>query len=377
MRALRARLIAWYVAAIGTLCMIPYLAVILSDVGLDDRRVALTMMALPLGTVIGGPLWSLIADRTGSPRAILLVSTSLAAVAGGLLATARTGGWMAVGLLVYALARSPMYAIADAIVIRALPDGRAGYGAVRLWGSVAFLVAVFGNGWLREVWPRGPMWVAWGFMLATVLAAAALPGLPRVPRPPLGAALAALRAQPALVPLLLAGVLHGVGITTYDSLFSLHIEHLGLSPRVVGQAVAVGVGAEVAVMALSRRLLGDISPQALLVLGVASGIPRWWLIGSLDSATAQVALQLLHGLSFGAYWVAGVTLYAEAAPKGLESSTQALMPASTFGVGYLVSMALAAFALEHVTPATLFRGLTLSSAAATALALVAARRHTR
>lgn len=373
MRALDYRLAAWYTAAVGTISMVPYLAVILSDTGLSDRAVAATMALLPVGALLGGPLWALYADRTGSPRRVLQVSAAFTALATTLLLGTEQAAWVALALLLYALARAPIFALGDAIVLRVLPGGRSTYGRFRLWGSATYLLLAGLNGWARGTWPRAPLWVTWAFVLATVAAASGLPSPRLPPRPPLRDALKALGARPALLPLLAACTLHGMGLSTYDSLYSLHIDHLGLASWVVGAAVAIGVAAEVTFMALAPRLLGWLSPWTLLVIGLASSIPRWWWTGSAHGAAVQIAVQSLHGLGFGAFWIAGVTLVAEEAPDGLEASTQALFPAAVFGIGSLLSMGTAALALETIGTGTLFHGMSTVSVVATLLALWAAR----
>lgn len=374
MASIHLRLVAWYVTVIGAVSMAPFYAVILSDAGLTSSQVAASLALIPVGTLIGGPLWALVADRTGSPRRVLMLSATLGAIAAGLLLGARTGLLLTGALLLLALARAPLISVGDALVLRVLPGGPSHYGSVRLWGSVAFLLGAWLNGWLRETWPRAPLWVGFVLMVGAIVAAWGLPSPPAAPRPALRAAFGALRSRPALGALLVVGVLHGFGVTTYDNLYSLHIEGLGLPSRVVGQAVAVGVGAEVAMMAISRRLLGRVSAQWLLVAAVASGVPRWWLTGAIEAPGLQVAAQTLHGLTFGAYWVAAVALLGQAAPRGLESSTQALLPVSTFGMGYVLSMSVAALALGTIDPGTLFRTLSVTSLLATGVAIVVAVR---
>lgn len=208
------------------------------------------------------------------------------------------------------------------------------------------------------------MWIAAG------LGVAALAMSPALPERRLAATEAAhplrLVGHPVLGPIALAAFLHGLTLSTYDNLFPLRIEEARMSPRVAGSALALGVGAEVALMASSRALIGRFGAPALFLAGLAVSAPRWWLTGVLTDPTSLVAVQALHGLTFGAFWVGGVELSSEHAPEGLETSAQALFLAACFGGGYLVAMLVASVALDHVDIATLFQlqsGVSLLAAA--------------
>ena len=62
----RLRLAAWYIPATGAIAFIPYLSVILSDGGVPDAVVPVLIGMIPLGTFLGGPLWTWVADRSGT-----------------------------------------------------------------------------------------------------------------------------------------------------------------------------------------------------------------------------------------------------------------------------------------------------------------------
>jgi PPP family 3-phenylpropionic acid transporter len=89
---------------------------------------------------------------------------------------------------------------------------------------------------------------------------------------------------------------------------------------------------------------------------------------------ALVCIQSLHGIGFGAFWIAGVALFSELAPPNLSRSAQSLLPASTFGVGYLLAMAGASWVLARHPPPVLFQLLAIISLMATAGSIVVASR---
>ncbi len=356
----------------------PWLAVILRDIGAGDRQLALALLALPAGTLLAGPLWATIADRSGRPGGVLRAASITAAA--GVSVMALSSGWwgIASGLLLFAVGRAPQLPLVDVLVVRTLGAAREHYGRVRLWGSIAFLLVVWGCGPLREFAPRGPLVVGALMAWAAVAATWRLPPVAPEPAPALLPALSALLRHPVLMPLLLVAFLHGTTLGVYNLLFSLHVESAGLSGRVVGTAVATGVAVEVAVMAVSPKLFARVGLMLPMVIGVASGIPRWWFTASADDARSMVLLQSLHGVGFGAWWMASVATFTERAPRALRNATQALLPATSHGAASLLAMGGAAALLADLGTAGLLRACAGLSLAATAvLGWVALRGRSR
>jgi PPP family 3-phenylpropionic acid transporter len=316
--------------------------------------------------MFGAPIWSMISDLTGKSTLVLRVATALQ-VAGCALLYLKTHSFsmVLVGIILLALGRAPMGPLSDAMTLEALGDDKDKYGAVRTWGSVTFLIVALTSGVLRHYWWRSPLILGGLIMILTAALAWRLPATPKpAPGQQLQDLIGLLR-RPNMPWLLLMVTLHGITLTTYDSLFSLHAEHLGFSSAVVGLGIAIGVGVEIGVLALGERLLCRFTPLTLLLLGLASGIPRWVLTAYASTASILVLTQALHGVGFGAFWVGGVALFARLAPKGFERSAQALLPTTTFGVGFVISMGMASILMQYIDTTDLFSLMAMISVVAT------------
>lgn len=67
---------------------------------------------------------------------------------------------------------------------------------------------------------------------------------------------------------------------------------------------------------------------AFVVRLVAYSTMAWW-----PSTTLVLAVELLHGLTFGLAWAAGAEYCRAIAPEGLEATVQSAFQSSYFGVG--------------------------------------------
>lgn len=361
--ALRWRLIAWYCGAVGSVTLYPWVATLLVSAGLDRGTAATALVMLPIATLLGGPLWSWTADRTDG-GGVLRATTTVGAIAAVLLTLAPGPTWMLVALVLLALGRSGMFPVADALTLSLLGADRRAYGRIRAAGSAAFAVAMVLGGALAGTWPRAPLWIG-----ATLLSLAAgmawtLPSPPRLGERPKLADVLQVARDPVLRLLVVGAFFHGVTLTTYDHLYPLHVSQLGLPSWVTGVSVAAGVTVEVGVLWYGRQLLTRIGPLPMLGLALASGLPRWWITGTLPDPRWLVVAQAMHGVGFGMYWVAGVATFNERAPPNLAASAQALFTVTTFGVGWLASMSVAGVVLRYAETSTLFLGMCAVSAAA-------------
>lgn len=356
---------AWYAAGMASGALAPWLAVLLTDTGWSSAEASALLLALPAGRLVGGPLWAWLADASSPERVLrgpLLVTTlSCAAM------------WLAesplpvfLAIVSWALARAPAMPIVDATTVGLV--GRR-YGRIRAVGSAAFLAVAAANGFLRDAWGAAPVLLATALSALTLLLAFGLPRLAIAPAPPTLRSLARLVHDPVIVPLAAICVLHGASLSVYDHLFALHVEALGLSSAVTGAGLATGVTVEIVVLALGHHLLRRLGPMALFVLAVASGVPRFWLTGEATAALPLVLAQGLHGVQFGAFWVAGTAMFAEHAPPDLRHSTQAILPAAAFGAGPLVGLLAGSVVLSRADTGTLFEAMAGVSLAAVLLAV--------
>ncbi len=314
----------------------PFFAPILADAGANGVVIAGVLGMFPVGILVFGPLWAMWADRLGDPRRVVLRAAVGCALGAALLCLPGPWAWLVPGALLLAICRTPLFAVVDAVAVEHLGGER--YGQVRLWGSVSFIAIVQAAGQARDVWPRAPLWITLALFAGMVAMSSRLPRPERVPPVDWAAALRALRDHPVLRPLAGVAVLHGATLSMYDHMYGLHLESMGFDGGLLGTAVGLGVAAEVLVMWGSAPLLRRFGGLSLMAIAVVSGVPRWWGTAMLTDPTWQVAIQALHGLTFGAWWIGGVKLFAESAPKGLENTSQSILLASSFGVGSIIAM---------------------------------------
>ena len=385
-RAVRPRLLlsVLYLADLaGVGAWLPFLAVYLDRQGVSGPGIGGLLAIIPVARMLSAPLWSLLADRTRSDRGLLrAASVGSLLVAVGLASLPLSPWGIALLLLAFATLRSPIGPLVDTAAVKLIADEGGDpqeYGRLRLWGTVGFLLGSGAGALVMAAWPDAgsALWLAvgaWTLSSAlTWLLPAARPARPT----PVWPALRRLAGSPFLGPLLLALCLHGMGLTVYDTTLAMHMGGLGLAGGWVAAALAIGLLAEIAVMWWGRDLLVRLGPFRMLALAGASGALRWGLTAVVTVPVVLAGLQVLHGVVYAAFWLAGVEAMRRHAPEEVRVSAQSLLSTTAYGVGSLLSAVAVGSLLDVVGTAGLFGVASLASVLATGGLLVAWHRAPR
>jgi PPP family 3-phenylpropionic acid transporter len=349
-----------YFAFIGAFA--PYFSLYLQSIGQAAWQIGLLLSLMQLMRIVAPHLWASLADRHGW-RARLLQATLAAAIAcySGVFATADFAGLFIV-LAAFAFCSSATMPLVEAITLGALRDRIEGYGAIRLWGSVGFIAAVLGVGWLLDrIAIANLLWLLLAPLVATLALALTLRDAPR------RSAAAAERflphaLRPEVVALLGANLLMNLAHGPLYAFYSIYLDAAGYSKTAIGALWSLGVLAEIAVFLAAPWWMKRFGARQVLVACFALAVVRFALIGwGVGSPALLVVAQLAHAATFGACHVASVALMNRWFAGARQVRGQALYMSVAFGVGGFLGAAASGVAWDTIGPAWTF---TAASAAA-------------
>ena len=155
------------------------------------------------------------------------------------------------------------------------------------------------------------------------------------PTPPVAAGrpLRGLLRQKLFLLFMLSGALAQSSHAMLYAFGSLHWQSIGIPDPVIGLLWAVGVVAEIALFAVSNRAVRLCGPIGLLLAGAAAGILRWTATAFTADLAILLALQVLHGLTFGAAHLGAMHFIARAVARPWSATAQVLYSAASGGVG--------------------------------------------
>ena len=320
----------------------PYLPVWLDWRGLTPAQISMVLSAPMFGRLLFTPAISYIADRGGRTRLIIIClawGTLLSCLG---FATVSTFVPILLVAAIYAMFWTTVIPLSEVIAMAGVRRLGLDYGRMRLWGSISFIAASVGGGFMIA-WagPRAALWVLTA-AAATVLACAYA-----LPHPPKESTTAAMLLQPAArsglrladatalarAPLFLLFIATASLTQASHAVFygfgTLHLQKQGMPASWIGILWAVGVVCEIGLFSISKTLVARFGAVNLLMLGALAGAVRWPLMALDPHVALLVPLQALHGLTFGATHLGAIHFMGAALPPTHAGTAQGLFSTCT------------------------------------------------
>jgi PPP family 3-phenylpropionic acid transporter len=334
------RLSFFYAALFLTIgIMMPFWPVWLKSRGLNAAEIGQILAVAMWLRAFTSPMLAQYADRRGRPdRLAMLLGWSALAVNCLFFLTHDFWTILAVSIL-STMSFTALMPLGDAVTMLKVREGTLDYGRVRLWGSIAFIVAATGSGYLLDGRPPSAiLWLIIGGLALTVIGCHLIP---RAETPGSSSFLAPMRAllqERRVIVFMIAASLVQASHAVYYGFATLHWQAEGLSDGVIGALWAEGVICEVALFAFSGAVVARFGPVALLAMGAGAGLLRWLVLGTTTDIWALVAVQGLHALTFGATHLAAMHYIAQNVPAQFASTAQSVY--SSFFGGTIMALAM-------------------------------------
>ncbi|MFP4644842.1 MAG: MFS transporter [Spirochaetales bacterium] len=403
-----ASLMVFFWASVVTLeaFLVPYL----TSIGFGSAAAGMVMSSIFLASIVSAPVWGAICDAGDRHRLVMIVALS-GSTAAVLLIQLTAPRFLPVILLgiAYSATANSMPGVLDSwIMRRRRVEPRIQYGIARGFGSAGFALGGVVLGRLSDLYSPAVLFPAYA-VLATVSIAlilrmprgrdsaegtdsAASPGATSVEtgreqQPvdpyvdihaeadrPVAAVhqtlsveiiRAIVRSTPYLVFLMVSLVIF-LQLRAALTFLPLLIYETGGSNIHVGLTQTVGAGSEVPFMFATAFLLRKFPPRALLLFGMTVFIFRIGLMGWIDSPQLLVAMQVLHGLSFGVFMPVSIHYIDGIAPRRYATVFQAFAPSFYFGIGSVVGSSLGGLFVERFGLIAMYRTIWIPVTIATA-----------
>jgi PPP family 3-phenylpropionic acid transporter len=134
--------------------------------------------------------------------------------------------------------------------------------------------------------------------------------------------------------LFLAGIwIGGVSLAAIHNYLFLYMADLGAGNVLMGVALSCATLGELSVFYYADRILARLGARKMIVLALCAHAVRVLAYSFIRTPVWVLPVQILHGLSFSALWVASVSYANEIAPEGMGTTAQGLLNSVFFGLG--------------------------------------------
>ncbi len=302
--------------------------------------------------IISPNIWGWIADHTGKRMQVVRVGSTLALLAFVGVFYSHSYFAIAMVMVIYSFFWNATLPQFEAITFNYLKDEPHRYSAVRLWGSVGFIVAVALVGPLLEYQSANIIPVIVILIFAAIsISSYLVPAREEETHHESSPSILKVLKRPEVIAFFIVCILIQASHGPYYTFYTLYMEGNGYSRTVIGQLWALGVTVEVAAFVIMHRLLKRFGLYLLLMLTLLLTTLRWLLIAFYpEQIPIMLFAQSLHAVSFGIYHAVAITLIHQIFKGKLQGRGQALYSSLSFGLGGAIGSYAAGLMWDSINP---------------------------
>lgn len=344
----------WTFAAVGALT--PFITLYYRELGLSGLQIGILASLPPLAVAMMAPIWGAIADSFAIHRLVLRVAllvTTLLAIA---LTQVTSFVWILPIMAALAFVNAPVPSLTDSYGMTISERRSRSYGSLRVWGSLGYTAAVWVIGWLMGESVSSLFLVAYAAcLLLACVSTLGLPPLSERSTGPVWSGLSSVIRNRRMLVLLITSYLISTSAMVMYSFLGIHLSELGGSAELIGTAFALNAISELPVIAFGAWFLSRLGSTRLLGLAILVYVVRLVAYSLLPAPEWVLAVQLLHGFSYGAFLMASVTLAHRLAGREQAATAQGLLTSMSFGFGSITGSLIGGALLDTIGTTGIFR----------------------
>lgn len=358
------RLSGFYFAYFGFVgAFTPFWSLYLKSLTFSAFQIAILMSLFQVARIFAPSLWGWLADHTGRRAYIIrwLAALSLLSYAGVFFG--ESFSWLFVVMLLLSFFWSASLPLIEAITLGHLGDRFDRYGHIRMWGSIGFILAVVGLGYVLEHADiKVLLWVVFGLLAAVLLLSRYIFEPLITVTPADGSSIWTILRRREVMALMAACFTMAAAHGVYYTFYSIYLVDHGYTTGQVGGLWALGVICEILIFLYMPRLTARFGLRRILLASLGLAFIRFFVIGwAIEWWWLIVLAQTLHAATFGSYHAAAVALTHRYFRGPHQSKGQGLYTSVSYGLGGTFGAVMSGFAWEVLGPSWTF---TLSAACA-------------
>jgi len=342
----------------------PYWGLYLKSLSFNAFQIGVLMSLLHVMRIFAPTAWGWLADHTG--RRMLIVQ--LAAITGLISYCGVFFGesffWLFIIMALMSFFWSASLPLIEATTLSHLGESTARYGSIRSWGSIGFVCAVIGIGYLLDTTEIvSLLWWVLGFKLGIVIFSWRIPEAEIVSHSTDSLSVKQILKQPGVLAFFTACLLMAFAHGPYYTFYSIYLVDYEYSKGAIGWLWAVGVICEIGIFFLIPKIMHWLSLKQILAFSFCCAVVRFLMIGwGVEWPLVVLLAQILHAATYGAHHVAAMMVIHRFFRGRHQAKGQAFYTSFTFGIGGALGGIFSGYSWEWLGP-----GFTFSISALAAL----------
>ena len=320
--------------------ILPFLNLFYVSLGFSGKQIGLISSTSAIVGMIASPTWVSFVKRHPHAKRILQTAIVLGAVGYYLLGQQTSYFPILLIIFFHALAASGIMPLADSMAVTVSQESGMGYGSVRAWASLGWIIFVLTSGQLVERFGyiAGFIGVSVMWLIAATLVFFIQPRYftshdkPDQPAPNLRLAIQRVLQDRTLIGFAVALIFIGFlnsGVLQFENVF---LAELGASKQLISVAGILSAVVEMPFMVYADRFVHRVGAHRIMTLALAMTMVQRLIVLLLPSVATIMIIRFVGGVAFSFYVIAFVGLISSRTPSSETGTVLALYSVTIAGL---------------------------------------------
>ncbi|HLR59817.1 MAG TPA: MFS transporter [Pseudogracilibacillus sp.] len=353
--------------------IISFLPLYLNFKGLSGTEIGWVLAVGPLASIISQPFWGFLSDKYRTVKWVLIMT-----IVGMLIFSVLFFQMnhlifiLMFGALFYFFS-SPVGALGDSLAQRQADSLAISFGSIRTWGSIGFALSSLIIGQLLDIY--GVAFMRWPYLLfGTILLIIAFQIRDvKIADNEQTISLKDLKllfSNKPFIYFLLIMMFITITHRANDSFIGLFITELGGSESLVGVGWFIALVSEALIFAFAYKWFKKDHALFFIILASILYTIRWIIFALSTSPMIILLGQVLHGLTFGIFYLSALDYITRLIPHALKSSGHLIFYSVFFGVSGIIGSLGGGLLIDHLSGNHLYFILSLLTLVGASLLII-------
>ncbi|WP_410769680.1 MFS transporter [Fontibacillus sp. BL9] len=302
-----------------------YFPLFYAGLGFSSSQIGLLYALGPMISLVANLLWSVASDKYRTIKKIMLILLIGQMIMSAVLSVSTQFSVIILVITIFYFFFYPVFPLSDTIAINAAKRHNKNFITVRIFGSIGYaFFALFIGYILSMIGSSRTMWVTIGIAaIALVITLFIKDQDSPVAKMDMSGIWGILK-QKELLWFFCCVFCLAIAVRMNDAFLTVTLNDLGASENIIGWAQLASSMSEIPIFLLLSLYGEKIKELPLLVFASLMFATRFLLVGIADSAGTIVAIQLLHSVSFGVFYVTSIRMLTRLIPDHYRATGMAL-----------------------------------------------------
>ncbi|OIJ12766.1 MFS transporter [Anaerobacillus arseniciselenatis] len=344
--------------------IISYLPVYFQESGLTGSQIGFLLAVGPLAAMIAQPFWGYMTDKYKTSKKVIIVCLSGAIFSSVFLFQNLDFSLLTLVIFVFFIFMAPVGGLGDSLAQKTANQLSITFGSIRMWGSIGFAVMSLVGGFLFTAIGIQYIYLPFIlFLIITLVIGIRIKDIKTSQKPVNFKEALKLVQNKKLMMFFVIMMFITVTHRSSDSFLGIYIVERGGVESFIGWAWFIGVSAEALVFATSTLWFRRFHALTFIIIAAILYSIRWFLMAVIADPMLVLPLQVMHGLTFGIFYLSAFHYVTKIVPEQLQSTGHLLFYSFFFGLSGIIGSSLGGQIIEQSSAQHLYLFLAMISLA--------------